>query len=218
MGGKRGYGPTHSQSIEKHFIGMDNVAVFSVSSLIDPKEMFEDFRKLDCPILILENKVDYGKKLFQENEFLSIEQIGGSFGPVIMKPKGMDPNLTIVSYGGTAREIADGFVDIFQETSYVPQIICLTALNPLDINHVFSLCKKTSNLVTVEDGSTSFGIGSEIISSVLEKSKEIDFLRIGAKPYPIPSIRSMEDKSLPTLSYIINSLNNFKNKIYESLC
>ena len=35
MGGKRGYGPTHSQSLEKFLLGMDNLAVFSLSSLCE---------------------------------------------------------------------------------------------------------------------------------------------------------------------------------------
>jgi hypothetical protein len=31
MGGKRGYGPTHSQSIEKHFVGVPNTEVISLN-------------------------------------------------------------------------------------------------------------------------------------------------------------------------------------------
>jgi 2-oxoisovalerate dehydrogenase E1 component len=213
MGGKRGYGPTHSQSLEKFFLGMDNVAVFSLSSIINPLPIIEELRSLDCPVIILENKVDYAKKLFQENEFLIHEQVGGPFGPVLVKPKEMDPDITIISYGGTAREIADGFVDIFEETGFISQVICLSSLNPLNLHLIMGLIKKTKNIVTVEDHSVGFGIGAEIFSTILSEDKEISFKRIGAEPYPIPSIRSLEDGCLPTIGLIIKELKSFKKSL-----
>lgn len=213
MGGKRGYGPTHSQSLEKFFLGMDNVAVFAVSSLIDPVPMITSLRDIECPVIIIENKVDYGKKLFKENELLSLEQIGGPLGPVLVKPKDMDANITIISYGGSAREVVDGFIEIFEETGFICQVLCLTSLNPININPIYRLLKKTKNIATVEDNSKSFGIGAEIIVNILSTDKNIAFKRIAAQPYPIPSIRSLEDDCLPTLSCIIKELMIFKNNI-----
>ena len=213
MGGKRGYGPTHSQSLEKFLLGIDNVAVFALSSLINPVDAIKEIRNLECPAIIIENKVDYAKKLFQENEFLTNEQIGGPLGPLLVRPKEMDPDLTIISYGGTAREIADGFLEIFEETDFVTQIICLTSLNPLNLDVIMNEINKTTRVVSVEDGSTSFGIGSEIISKILAKNNKIFFSRIGAKPYPIPSIRSLEDNCLPTLETIIKELKDFKTTL-----
>ena len=212
MGGKRGYGPTHSQSLEKYFIGMDNVAMFAISSLIDPTNMICELRDIDAPAIIIENKVDYGKKLFKNNEFQKAQQIGGPLGPILVKPIDMDANLTFIAYGGTAREIVDGFIRIFEETGFISQVLCLTSLNPLNLNPMERLLKKTNNVITVEDNSTSFGIGSEIISELLNKNKNIKFRKIGAKPYPIPSIRELEDHCLPTLNNIINELLIFKNK------
>ena len=213
MGGKRGYGPTHSQSLEKFFLGMDNVAVFSITSLIDPAPLFIEIRNLDCPAIIVENKVDYGKVLFQKNEFLDAEQIGGALGPVLVKPDEMDPNLTVISYGGTAREIVDGFIEIFEETGFIVQILCIISLNPLNIGPIPRLLKTTKNIVTVEDHSVEFGIGAEIMTNIMSVDRSISFKRIGASPYPVPSIRELEDQSLPTLSSIIKELKIYKNSL-----
>ncbi len=215
MGGKRGYGPTHSQSVEKHFIGMDNVAVMPLTSLIDPLPLISELRNLDCPVIILENKVDYGKKLFQNNEYQSAKQIGGHFGPILIEPIEMKANITFITYGGTAREIVDGFIKIFEETGFISQVLCLTTLNPLNISSTYRILKKTNNLVTVEDGSKSFGIGAEIISEILSQNKNINFMRIGAQPYPIPSIRSLEDQCLPTLQTVIEQIIIFKKGTEE---
>ena len=40
LGGYRGYGPTHSQSLEKHFIGNDNLNVIALNLLITAKEIY----------------------------------------------------------------------------------------------------------------------------------------------------------------------------------
>ena len=213
MGGKRGYGPTHSQSVEKHLIGMDNVAMLSLTSLVDPLPLISELSNLDCPVLILENKVDYGKKLFKNNEYQSAKQIGGHFGPLVIEPIGMEANITFVTYGGTAREIADGFIEIFEETGFISQVLCLTCLNPINIHPLYRIIQRTSNLVTVEDGSKNFGVGAEIISNILSKNQNINFMRIGAQPYPIPSIRTLEDQCLPTLQTVIEQLKIFKNSI-----
>ena len=211
MGGKRGYGPTHSQSLEKYFIGMDNVAMLALTSLIDPLPLINELRNIDCPAIILENKVDYGKKLFLDNEYQSAKQIGGNFGPILIEPIGMEANITFLTYGGTAREIVDGFIKIFEETGFISQVMCLITLNPMNLGSAYRILKKTNNLVTVEDGSKNFGIGAEIISEILSKNKNINFMRIGSQPYPIPSIRSLEDQCLPTLQCIVDELKVFKN-------
>ena len=74
MGGKRGYGPTHSQSLEKFFVGIDNVLVIALSSLLDPSEAIDDLEDIMCPAVIIENKLDYGKKLFINDRFYSIKK------------------------------------------------------------------------------------------------------------------------------------------------
>ena len=56
MGGKRGYGPTHSQSLEKFFAGIDNVLLVALTSLVDPKEIINNLENILCPTVIIESK------------------------------------------------------------------------------------------------------------------------------------------------------------------
>ena len=41
MGGRRGYGPTHSQSIEKHFLGVPGTRVLAMNHRSDPGEFYD---------------------------------------------------------------------------------------------------------------------------------------------------------------------------------
>lgn len=209
MGGKRGYGPTHSQSLEKHFLGIDNVLVTSLSSLEDPAQTLMELESLECPAIILENKVDYGNMLWQTSEQFDLLKEQTPLGSLWLRSKNAKPTLTIVSYGETARHIADNLNRFFYETDFIPELICLTKIHPLDISLIERCTTSSGNILVVEDGSIDFGIGSEILSQLLEKNVPMRFVcRIGSEPVPIPSIKSLEEQILPTINRIIKLVND----------
>lgn len=209
MGGKRGYGPTHSQSLEKHFLGIDNVGVIAFSSLLDPRVAIEETDQVQCPLLLLENKVDYGKYLWIDTEEYQLFREQKLFGALRLTPKNTLPTLTIVSYGETARHIADNLELFFVETNFIPELICITQLHPLDINLIERSLKKTKKILVVEDGSIDFGFGAEILSKLVERKNNLEFaLRVGAESVPVPSIMNLELEILPSIGRIISIINN----------
>lgn len=213
MGGKRGYGPTHSQSLEKHFVGVDNLAVIALTSLFDPILIMRDVNELLCPVVLIENKVDYGKSLWNsEDGLFSLRREAVMFGSIVISPTFRLPTITVVSYGETARHLADNLKEFFTETDFVPELICLLKLNPIDISLIMRSAIKTRSLLVVEDGSINFGIGAEILSQLMENGVELDFcLRVGSEAVPIPSIASLETEILPSIARI-NRLVNQKLK------
>ena len=208
MGGKRGYGPTHSQSLEKLFVGLDNVAAVYLSSLMDPVQTIREVATFPCPTLIFENKVDYGKHLWDCPPYLNIHREVRGAGSLKITPKTARPGVTIVSYGETARMIADNLERIFVETDMVPELIVLIMLHPLDIRLIRRSVRRTRRLIVVEDGSCGFGIGAEVAARLTESGVSMrGFLRIGADPVPIPSVSSLEAQVLPTVDKIIRKIN-----------
>jgi 2-oxoisovalerate dehydrogenase E1 component len=208
MGGKRGYGPTHSQSLEKHFLGIDNIAVIAFSSLLDPEIIVEETNSMEFPLILLENKVDYGKYLWSDSSDYQLLREQKSFGALKLSPKNSIPSITIASYGETARHIADNLELFFIETDYVPELICITQLHPLDINLIERSIRKTKKILVVEDGSIEFGIGAELLCKLVEKGCHVDFaFRVGAEPVPIPSTTKLELEILPTIHRIIRLIN-----------
>ena len=214
MGGKRGYGPTHSQSLEKHFLGIDNLCVLAFSSLLDPEIVVNETNSVDCPIILLENKVDYGKFLWSDTNDYKLFRENKIFGALKLIPQNASPSLTIVSYGETSRHIADNLELFFIETDYVPELICITQLHPLDTNLIERSIKKTKRILVIEDGSIEFGFGSELLSKLIERRCTLDFaLRVGAEAIPVPSIISLELEILPTINRIIRLVNNYAGRV-----
>ena len=60
MGGRRGYGPTHSQTLEKHFLGTPGLRVLAPCAIDQPGELLrEAILHDDDPVLFVENKLLY---------------------------------------------------------------------------------------------------------------------------------------------------------------
>jgi 2-oxoisovalerate dehydrogenase E1 component len=209
MGGKRGYGPTHSQSLEKHLLGMDNIAVVAFSSLLDPEKIIEESKGMNFPLVLLENKVDYGRYLWTDSPEFQLLREEKAFGSLRLSPTRSRPTLTIVSYGEVARDIADNLEKFFVETDYIPELICLTQIHPLDINLIERSICKTRKILIVEEGSIDFGVGAEVLSRLIEKRHYLDLaIRIGAEGVPIPSLIDLEHQILPTIQRIIKIFNS----------
>src|SRR5574341_684060 len=64
MGGRRGYGPTHSQTLEKLFMGVPGLRLLAPTALGDPGGLlYNAARYSDDPTLFIENKLLYTQAL-----------------------------------------------------------------------------------------------------------------------------------------------------------
>jgi pyruvate/2-oxoglutarate/acetoin dehydrogenase E1 component len=193
--------------LEKHLLGIDNVAVVALSSLLNPAIVIEETHKEDCPMVILESKIDYGRFLWTDTSAYSIYREQRAFGSVRLSPIEGAPTITIVSYGETARHIADNLELFFMQTDQLAELICVTKLHPVDLNLLERSINKTRRILVVEDGSVSFGFGSEILSKLVERGAQLEVaLRVGAEPVPVPSIINLELEILPTINKIIDAV------------
>ena len=205
MGGKRGYGPTHSQSLEKLLVGIDNVTAIYLTSLLDPGATIAEIGEFPGPVVVMENKVDYGKFLWECPPDLDIHREARPAGSIVVAPRGATPTVTFVSYGETAREMAENLKMIFVETDLVPELVVLQMLHPLDTRLIERSVARTGRLIVVEDGSASFGIGGEIVARLAEQGvAPRHVLRVGAEPVPIPSVSSLEVQVLPTVQRVLH--------------
>jgi len=213
MGGYRGYGPTHSQSLEKYFLGIPNLKMLALNIRVSPDKIFNTlFENISSPTLIIENKVLYTK-------FLYIDSIAGFnilfsnelYPTVKISPSDKDPDVTIFCYGGMLELIEKVIEEIFYEEEIICEIICPTQIQPLNIQPLIESVKKTHKLLTVEEGSNIAALGSEAITKLLENNIKIEKIKkIGCNSF-IPTSRRLEDDVLPNKGKIILALKEIIN-------
>jgi len=208
MGGRRGYGPTHSQTLDKFLVGIDNIKTIALNTFFDPVIVYQQILKERHPVIVIENKTDYGKKILQHKEANFVYEINDDDYPVVkVRPAAAVPTLTIVAYGGMANLVNDLLRSIFVHTDLIPELIVPAMISQLPVATILQSVKVTGKLVVIEEGSSFAGIGAELIAQVVERATEkIITKRIAAMPVPIPSVQSLELAVLPGAERIIEAI------------
>ena len=155
-----GQGPQHSKSLYSMFAHLPGLRVCVPSNPIDAKGLLLDCIFGESPSIFLENRALFGMEGLVPEEMYSIPH-----GKCNLIRSGSD--LTLVSFGNEL-QIARRAVE---NTKFDVEIIDLRSIKPLDINSIITSVEKTGKLLVVEGDWISFGVASEIISSVCESKK-----------------------------------------------
>ncbi len=208
MGGKRGYGPTHSQTLDKFLVGIDNIKTVAINTFFDPAIVYDSILQEEHPVIVIENKTDYGKKILHHQAANFVYEINDAPFPVVkIKPVVSVPSLTILAYGGMADIVNNILSDIFFETDLKPELIVPSLISELPVDIIIQSAATTKRLLVIEEGSAFAGIGAELIAQVTEQMDiKIRIKRISAYAVPIPSVKTLEHIVLPEKERIIQEI------------
>jgi 2-oxoisovalerate dehydrogenase E1 component len=207
MGGRRGYGPTHSQSLERFLIGIDNCCTISLNSLVPVDVQLGSLNTLACPIILLENKSDYTLRTFIAPPQFFISISDALIPTIRVAPIHSVPTVTIVAYGGMARFVADRLMEIFDHADCVPELLVPVSLSPPDLRPIQESVKATQRLLIIEEGASFGSLGAEIVARLSEDpSGTFQVRRVGGRPTPIPSAPALEAACLPNTDDICEAL------------
>lgn len=210
MGGRRGYGPAHSQTLDKLLLGVDNTTTVVLNELINPVFIYRSILENENnPVFVIENKTDYVKKVGAKRvkNYIFEEKVVNGYPVVRIRPILSIPMVTIITYGGGTSIVLDSIMPLFIDHDLKVEVIVLSKINPIDYEEIIGSVNKTKRLYIVEEGSKHFGIGSEIITSVIERTTDkIVAKRIASLSVPIPSNRNLENIVLTNVQDIINAV------------
>ena len=170
MGGRRGYGPTHSSSIEKHFLGIPGLNVIAINQRLSPNFVYKEILKSsNNPTLVIENKVLYTRFLATTNpRGFEVIFSNEDFPTIKITPINLEPKVTLFCYGGILEETESALIKSFEENEITCEIICPTSLYPLNIEPVLESVKKTSKILIIEEGNKVASLGSEVLAQLSE--------------------------------------------------
>lgn len=213
MGGRRGYGPTHSQSIEKLFLGVPGLRVVAASHFGDPGELlYQAILRQDDPMIFVEHKLLYGLQLIDAaaaSDF-EIERTGSAelFPAYRLAVRGAPPpTLTLAVYGYMAEVARQALLKLAYERELFVELIVTTQLAPLDFTPILESASRTGRLLTAEEGSLSSGWGAEVLARCSESlgSRLVAAGRMAAIETPIPAAAGLERRTLPEVDDILRA-------------
>ncbi|MBL7233446.1 pyruvate dehydrogenase complex E1 component subunit beta [Komagataeibacter oboediens] len=195
-------GAQHSQCYASWYGHVPGLKVVAPWSAADAKGLLRAAIRDPNPVIFLENEILYGQRFpcpVDEDFILPI-------GKAKVEREGRD--VTIVTFSimvGVALEAAAKLA----EQGIEAEVINLRTIRPLDTRTVVDSVKKTSRLVTVEEGWPFAGIGAEIAMQVIEHA--FDYLdappvRVAGADVPMPFAANLEKLALPNPDWIINAV------------
>lgn len=212
MGGRRGYGPTHSQTLEKHFLGVPGLAVVAIHPMVDVGALLQTAVLADRrPVLFVENKKMYARPLRRPIE--------GRIGPMVAREdEGAYPTMTlgfgdldrsdatVVAYGGMVEICVEAAERLLIADETYVEVVAPTILQPMDVEAVAKSVRRTGRLVVCEEASAAAGFGAEVCARVCDGSfdaLEAAPVRVAARPVPIANAPSLEQRLLPDVDDVV---------------
>ncbi|MCJ7513216.1 MAG: hypothetical protein MUO23_09650 [Anaerolineales bacterium] len=210
MGGRRGYGPTHSQSLEKHLMGAAGLRTVAASALIDPGPILESaILADDDPTLFIEHKLLYAQQVGEGligDEFV-LEAGVGRYPTLSVRLAGAPPpSLTVTSYGYMASLCLEAMHRLAYEHELFAELVVFAQLVPLGLAPLAESLHQTGALLTVEEGSGILSWGSEVVSGLIELlGPAFRAQRLCASPVPIPASLTLEQAVLPQVADVMRA-------------
>jgi 2-oxoisovalerate dehydrogenase E1 component len=209
MGGKRGYGATHSQSIEKHFMGMPGTRMLAIHHRYDPAQLYRTlFDTIDRPTIVIENKLLYGQRASSEPpEGFALLQSDDTFPTTRLRPTAK-ADVTLLCYGGMLVDAEDAALRLFDEEEIACDIVCPAQLYPLNPWPIADSLRETGKLVIVEEGQTFAAFGAEAAATLQEFVPGCvqRLRRVGPPRQPIPGSGPLEKQVLPGTDRIVDAV------------
>ena len=212
-GGGRGYGPTHSQSLETLFCGVPGLRVVALSQRHRPDELLrrvvvED----DGPTVFVENKLLYALRPHTDAPIdlkpVPTTSAPGDLPPLCYQPQGSQPaDVTVVTYGGMTIAAEAAMRELIETEELAFDYIVLTQIWPLNVDRVVESVRRTRRLVVVEENAVAYGVSSAVVAAVAEQLPDgFASRRVGADPVPLPSARHLEAAVLPSAASVRSAI------------
>ena len=192
-------GAQHSQCYASWYAHCPGLKVVSPYSAADAKGLLKSAIRDPNPVIFLENEVMYGQSFDVPDDDDWLVPIGKAS----VVRSGTDITITAFSIMvGRALRAAD----LLAEQGISAEVIDLRTIRPLDCDTIVGSVKKTSRLITCEEGFPFAGIGAEIAMQVMEQAfdwLDAPIARVTGKDVPMPYAENLEKLALPQVEDIV---------------
>jgi pyruvate/2-oxoglutarate/acetoin dehydrogenase E1 component len=200
VGGGKGYGGQHSQSLESMFAHIPGLYVVYPSNAYDAKGLIKTAIRDDNPVMFVE-----GQLLYNEKGSVPEEEYTIPFGEANIVREGAD--VTFVVWGPAVLDAIKA-AEVLEAEGISVEIIDPRTLVPFDWNTVFESVKKTGRCVAISQCVDIGSFTGEIVSQVTAECfdyLDAPILKIGAKNGIAPQAHTLEAAFLPTVDDMVNA-------------
>ena len=193
VGGGKGYGGQHSQSLESMFAHIPGTYVAYPSNPYDAKGLIKTAVRDNNPVVFVEGQLLYNDKgVVPEDDYLI------PFGQAKVIREGKD--MTFVVWGPAVKDALKA-ADLLAAEGISVEVIDPRTLVPFDWATVYESVKKTGRCLAISQCVDIGSFTGEIVSQIMANCfdyLDAPVLKVGAKNGIAPQAHSLEKAFLPT--------------------
>lgn len=211
-GAGRGYGATHSQTLDAWLLNVPGIKVIAPAFPQDAKYLLKAAMRDNNLVIFNENKVLYNYTDYVDDNLDEIP-----IGKAKCVRQGTD--ISLIAYSRMVHEALKAAEELVKQ-GIQAEVIDLRTLYPLDMDTLVASVKKTGRTVCIEEGVSRWGVCAEIVARLQEHcfdALKAPIGRVGMADIPIPCSFQLEQSVLPnattiqqTVLKILNSLKTEK--------
>ncbi|MFI0942878.1 alpha-ketoacid dehydrogenase subunit beta [Streptomyces sp. NPDC021020] len=170
-GGNRGYGPTHSQSLQKHFIGVPDLVLRELSPLHDNALVLRQALDSGRPTVFFENKPLYGHRMLTPGPVDDV--FGYDFADDARTWARVDSDLgggdcLLIVAGGLFPRALEAARTLLMEDETAVTVVVASQLYPFLPGPVLEDVAAARHVLVVEEGTPGGTWGSEVAHRLTE--------------------------------------------------
>lgn len=172
VGGGRGYGPTHSQSLEKMFLGIPGLKLLAPSHAHRPGDTLQQVVAQERgPVLFLEHKLLYGEKLLESTPDLPLHHVadGDGYHTAVLRNFAQGTaDVALVAYGGVARLLPKLLRTLANEEIRVCAVLpeCIDPVPWHSLTQALAGCER---VLVLDEGHEGFSWASGVAAGLHER-------------------------------------------------
>jgi len=198
-GGGRGYGPTHSQSLQKHFVGVPGLDLYEMSPFHDNTPLLRTMLGAARPALFFEDKVLYTTSMFEGgvvDDLFSYDVTDGVARVFADDPGTFDAVLVVP--GGLVHQALAAARSLLLEQEVTCLILVPTRLHPFDPAPLLPSIARARAVCVAEEGTAGgtwgAGVAHQVHTALGGARRPITL--VSAADAIIPTARHLEDRVL----------------------
>ncbi|WP_370963807.1 alpha-ketoacid dehydrogenase subunit beta [Amycolatopsis sp. cg9] len=173
-GGGRGYGPTHSQSLLKHFIGIPGLSLFELSPFHDNRAVLARMLDLGEPCVFVEDKVLYTRRKAEAGRVDDLFDYGFLGAPdvapahVYVDADG-EVDCLLIAPGGVADRAVAAMRELLLHHEISCRLVVPSRLYPVEAEPLLSAARRASHVCVVEESTAGGTWGAEVAHVLHER-------------------------------------------------
>lgn len=194
-GGGRGYGPTHSQTLEKLFLGVPGLSVAAISTHTDLPALVRGALDRSGPTVVIEHKRLYGRPMWTERAYRDdgwlVADVGDPGRPVrVLSLVPVDEcDAVVVGYGIWAEDLLVCARELALRSEVFVAVVVVEDLGPAGFTGALDVISAVGRVVFVEESTAGSGWGAEMAYRTTA--------RLGRRLRDAPLVLSSEPEVIP---------------------